>query len=58
MDYTEFREEIREEIREKHARAIERRERRQRWMRICLDSIAILLTAALLVLIVSRLKRT
>ncbi len=56
MDYTEFRKEVREEIQAKYAKAVRRRELRERWTRICLDSIAILLTIALLVLIVSRLK--
>ena len=57
MDYTEFREEVRQEIQAKYAKAVRRRELRERWTRICLDSIAILLTAALLVIIILRLKR-
>jgi uncharacterized membrane protein len=57
VDYTEFREEVRQEIQAKYAKAVRRRELRERWTRICLDSIAILLTAALLVIIILRLKR-
>jgi hypothetical protein len=53
VDYTEFR----EEMRAKYCRAGERRERRARLMRICLDATAIILTAALLALIVFRLTQ-
>jgi putative copper export protein len=57
VDYTEFQ----KAMREKYALAKEREQRRrrlrQRWLRICLNSIVIILTVVLVALIVLRLRQ-
>ena len=57
VDYTEFQ----KAMRAKYALAKERRERRQRlrqkWLRICLNAIVIVLTAILVAIIVYRLRQ-
>ncbi len=53
MDYTEFR----KQMRAKQTLAEERRERRKRLLRICLDVVVMLLAAALLAFIGFRVTR-